>query len=325
MTATAADPLCEATGWPIRVGLVNNMPDAAFLDTEAQFRQALQAGAGAGLPVALDLYTITEIPRSERTRAIIRARYQGLDELWASPPDALIVTGTEPRCSALALEPCWPHLEQLLDWASCAVPTVLLSCLAAHAGLLVFDGIDRVQRPVKCTGVFRGRVGDEGEPLAQGLGEAVPIPHSRINEVSEAEILEAGYRVVVGSGPAGEGWSVAARECRDALVVLCQGHPEYSRLSLLREYRRDVRRHLFGSGAPAYPALPAGYLSEQAAETLAAFQARATRPGADPHALWAAFPYDEVAAGVQNTWVDGTVTLYANWLRAARVASAATL
>lgn len=305
---------------PITVGLVNNMPDAAFTETEEQFRRAVSAGPDGGAGIALDLYTIAEIPRSERTAAVIASRYRGLHELWQRPPDALIVTGTEPVQAQLRDEPYWPQLQHLLEWASAAVPTVLLSCLAAHAGFLVFDGIERVQRSEKCSGVFRGRV-NLFDPLAKGLPESAWVPHSRINEVPQEAALAAGYRIVVGSGVSGAGWAVAARECGDSVVVFCQGHPEYSTLSLLREYRRDVRRYLLGDRRE-YPSVPEGYLSDEAAAALEAFASRATQSDQDPGKLWDQFPYDAVAETVQNTWAASSATLYANWLRAARRAAA---
>ena len=316
MVATAVLHAYDIETQPITVGLVNNMPDAAFAETEEQFRRAVSSGPDGGAGIALDLYTITEIPRSERTAAIIASRYRGLDELWRHPPDALIVTGTEPVQAQLRDEPYWPQLRHLLEWASTNVPTVLLSCLAAHAGFLVFDGIERVQRPDKCSGVFRGRV-NPFDPLAKGLPESAWVPHSRVNEIPEGAALAAGYRVVIGSGLSGAGWSVAVRECGDSVFVFCQGHPEYSTLSLLREYRRDVRRYLLG-GRPQYPSLPQGYLSEDAAEVLEAFARQTTRPAANPQRLWEQFPYDAVAETVQNTWAASSAMLYANWLRSAR-------
>ena len=62
---------------PITVALVNNMPDSAFLDTENQFRGAALGTNGAG--IEFELYTIKEIPRSEKVaaadrRALPRAR-----------------------------------------------------------------------------------------------------------------------------------------------------------------------------------------------------------------------------------------------------------
>ncbi len=303
------------------MGLVNNMPDAAFAETEEQFRRVLSAGPDDGAGIALDLYTITEIQRSDKAAAIVRSRYRGLDELWRNPPDALIVTGTEPVHARLDCEPYWPYLVHLLEWASTSVPTVMLSCLAAHAGFLAFDGIERVQRVNKCSGVFRGAV-DLCDPLAEGLPESICVPHSRLNEIPEPVALQAGYRIVVGSGCSGAGWAVAAREHGESLFVLCQGHPEYSRLSLLREYRRDVRRYLFGGGPAEYPRLPEGYLSDDAVAILDAFAQRAVRSADDASTLWEQFPYDVVADSVQNTWAGQSAALYANWLQAARRATA---
>jgi homoserine O-succinyltransferase/O-acetyltransferase len=301
------------------VALVNNMPDSAFLDTEEQFRALISSPTGAE-PVDLALYTITELPRSEAIASVIRSRYRGLDQLWTHVPDALIVTGTEPAQAQLPYEPYWPYLARLLEWAASSVPTTMLSCLAAHASVLLFDGIERVPRAVKCSGVYQGAVEDPADPLTQGLPATVPIPHSRMNDAPQAAMVEAGYRIVIGDGRSGAGWAVAAHNRGDGLFVLCQGHPEYGTLSLLREYRRDVRRYLFGRGAVPYPALPEGYLSPEAAVILDDFERRATTSALDPPELWESFPYDQVATSVRNTWGAASSRLYANWLGLARAA-----
>jgi homoserine O-succinyltransferase len=299
------------------VALVNNMPDSAFIDTEEQFR-ALTALPSAGESVDLALYTITEIPRSEAIASVIQSRYRGLDQLWTHVPDALIVTGTEPAQAQLPYEPYWPYLARLLEWAASSVPTTMLSCLAAHASVLLFDGIERVPRRVKCSGVYDGAVEDPAEPLVAGLPRRVPIPHSRMNDVPEEAMLEAGYEIVIGSGRSDVGWSVAARTRGDGRFVLCQGHPEYGTLSLLREYRRDVRRSLFGRGAVPYPRLPEAYFRPDTVAILDSFERRATMLTAEPLKLWERFPYDEVLNGVENSWASSSTAFYANWLGLAR-------
>ena len=303
---------------PVTVALVNNMPDPAFVDTEQQFRSV--ACAAGTERIEFELYTIKEIPRSEKVASVIASRYRGLDELWGRPPDGLIVTGTEPKHPQLHREPYWPYLARLLEWAVDNVRTTLLSCLASHASILLFDGIERTPRPTKCSGVFDGVVEECLDPLATGLPGVVPVPHSRLNDVPEAALVDAGYRIVVGSGASDVGWSVATREQGDSLFVLCQGHPEYGTLSLLREYRRDVRRALYGRGTIPYPRLPEGYLAQEAVEKLTKFAARAQRRWKDPDRLWARFPYEQVAPGVENTWAAPSALLYANWVRLARSA-----
>lgn len=301
------------------MALVNNMPDGAFTDTEEQFGRMVSA---AGPNVNLELYTITALPRSDRVALAIDARYRDLDELWSRPPDALIVTGTEPTQDDMRDEATWPYIVRLLGWAADFVPTVMLSCLASHASLLFFDGLERRRLPGKCSGVFSGQVADPEDPLAAGLPEQAMTPHSRLNEVPVGALLDAGYRIVVGGAESAAGWSVATREIGSAQFVLCQGHPEYGTLSLLREYRRDVRRYLHSRGTLAYPQIPEGYLSAADVRTLTDFAATATSAKNDPQQLWAAFPYREVAETVQNTWLSGSMTLYANWLELARAAAA---
>jgi homoserine O-succinyltransferase/O-acetyltransferase len=294
---------------PINVALVNNMPDAAFVDTEAQFRRALE---GYGAPVELELYTMAGIVRSEDVATEIRSRYRALDELWGNAPEALIITGTEPAQAQLPFEPYWPYLARLLEWAAESVPTTMLSCLAAHASVLLSDGIERVPRAVKCSGVFTGAVTDPDNPLAAGLPDQVPVPHSRINDLPEQALIDAGYRVLIGSATAG--WSVASRRNGESLFVLCQGHPEYTTESLLKEYRRDVRRSLFGRGAVPYPSPPEGYVEGEGLAALKEFAERAEQAGTDPRELFGSFPFDQVAAGLRNTWSEPAARLYANWL-----------
>jgi homoserine O-succinyltransferase len=300
----------------ITVALVNNMPDSAFVATEEQFRR-VAACAPDGASAHVDLYTFPGIAHSESVASAIRARYRSLDDLWKQPPDALIVTGNEPKHQRLDDEPYWPNLARLMEWAANAVPTTLLSCLSAHAFTLLFDGIERAPCEVKCSGVFEGVVGDRRHPLTAGLAEQAALPHSRLNDVPEGELLQAGYQLVIGSGPANAGWAVATCERGSGLFVLCQGHPEYETLSLLREYRRDVRRHLLGEMAIPYPRLPEGYLTAQATARLEEFAQQAAEANGDARSLWDSFPYDDVASSVKNTWAVTSTTLYRNWMRLA--------
>ncbi len=298
------------------IALVNNMPDSAFVATEEQFRH-MTACAPCG--ARLELYTITEIPRSEPVASVIQARYRSVDELRTHPPDALIVTGTEPKHNQLDREPYWPYLARLMEWAADSVPTTMLSCLAAHAFTLLFDGIERVPCEVKCSGVFEGVVTNRRDPLARGLGKHVLMPHSRLNDVPETELVQAGYQIVIGSGPSSVGWALATCQRGQGLFVLCQGHPEYETLGLLREYRRDVRRCLFAEGALAYPRLPEGYLPAGAAATFERFAQRAAAAAGNPQELWDSFPYDELASSIENTWAVASATLYRNWMHLASV------
>jgi homoserine O-succinyltransferase len=132
-------------------------------------------------------------------------------------------------------------------------------------------------------------------------------PHSRWNELPLDALRAAGYCIL--SASADTGANIFARQQR-SLLVLFQGHPEYERSTLLKEYRRDVERYANGKQTH-YPTLPSGYFSSEASATLDALRRRTL---GTPSAARPSFPYTSVLAGVQNTWREGAVQIYGNWL-----------
>ena len=122
------------------------MPDAALLATERQFSNLLTAAAGRA-DVRLHLFALRDVPRSPEARAALERTYRDAASLAASRIDALIVTGAEPLAAELALEPYWPALTELIDWADANTVSTIFSCLAAHVGVQHFDRIVRQPLP----------------------------------------------------------------------------------------------------------------------------------------------------------------------------------
>ena len=290
----------------IDIGLVNNMPDAALKATERQFRALLRAVAD-DVTVDLTLYTLPEVPRTDFGREEV-SRYTDLRELWTSHHDGLIVTGTEPRAADLKDEPYWESLTSVLEWAEHHTYSTILSCLAAHAGILHLDGIARRPLGDKRFGVFECvRVADH--PLTAAAPRHLQMPQSRWNEVPEEALLACGYRVLTRSVGAGVDSFVKQRK---SLFVFFQGHPEYDATTLLLEYRRDIGRFLRRE-RETYPPMPQGYFDE---ETVAALAALRERARLDPREeLLAEFPTAMAAGKVTNTWRSTAESLYRNWLQ----------
>jgi homoserine O-succinyltransferase len=287
------------------IALVNNMPDAALDATERQFR-ALLSAAAADLDLRLTLYTLPEVPRTEFGRRQV-SKYSNIDDLWDRRHDGLIVTGAEPQAADLKDEPYWGSLTRLLEWAEQSTYSTILSCLAAHAGILHLDGI--VRRPLgdKRHGVFECiRVGDH--PLTASAPGRLRMPHSRRNDIPEEALRACGYRVLMRSDEAGVDTFVKQR---NSLFVFFQGHPEYEAVTLLLEYRRDVARYLRYE-RDTYPPMPQGYLDEETERRLAALRERALADRRE--ALLADFPTATAAAGVRNNWRSSAEHLYRNWL-----------
>jgi homoserine O-succinyltransferase len=292
-------------GEAIEIALVNNMPDAALDATERQFRALLSAAAG-GRDVRLTVYSLPEVRRGPYGRQRT-ARYGRLDELWGRRLDGLIVTGAEPQAEDLRDEPYWGSLTRLLEWAEASTYSTVLSCLAAHAGILFMDGIARRRLAGKQFGVFEcARVCDH--PLTASAQGGLRAPHSRWNDVAEDALQACGYRVLTRSPDAGVDMFVKQRH---SLFVFFQGHPEYDAVTLLLEYRRDVGRYLRRE-RDTYPAMPRDYFDEEIERELSALRERALRDRRE--ALLAGFPTETAAARVTNHWRDAAEQVYRNWL-----------
>jgi len=143
----------EADASCLTIGLINNMPDPALQATERQF-VALLGAAADGLGVRLRPYALPEVPRTEWGREYVTRCYAGLDALWSSQLDGLIVTGTEPRSPNLRDEPYWGSLISVLEWAEQHTYSAVWSCLATHAALLHLDGADAFVKERKSLFVF---------------------------------------------------------------------------------------------------------------------------------------------------------------------------
>jgi homoserine O-succinyltransferase/O-acetyltransferase len=305
--ASAANRGLEAAHG-VNIALINNMPDAALEDTEAQFFSLLEAASG-DIPVHVQLYYLPDVPRGDRVETHLRSHYLPIEDLWNRRLDGAIITGTEPRQSNLRDESYWETLAGVFDWAEEHTASTVLSCLAAHASVLHSDGIERTPLGDKQFGVFEyQRTWDHW--LTDGLPQSVRFPHSRWNEVRGSALTERGYEVLDQSGEAGI--NLFVKKKGNSLFVHFQGHPEYGSQTLLKEYRRDIRRFLKQERA-TYPSMPEGYFDSKGRELLDDFRKTVeARPSEEALAI---FPESRLVDGLRNAWQSSAVQIYGNWLK----------
>jgi len=291
----------------IRIALINNMPDAALEDTELQFFDLLD-DASEDIPVLVKLFSLTGVPRTDRGVRHLNSFYSGIDELWDSQFDALIMTGTEPQQPNLRQEPFWPTFVSVLDWAELNTHSTILSCLAAHAGVLHSDGIERHRLNDKRFGVF-DFAKSSAHALTSRTSETIRFPHSRWNEARSNDLTSCGYTVLSQSAEAGVDCFVKRK--KNSLFVHFQGHPEYGERTLLKEYRRDIRRFLRNE-RETYPTMPQGYFGREAIRALNEFREIARVSGED---AMTGFPEEVLFKQLQNTWRSSALCIYGNWMR----------
>lgn len=288
----------------LHIGLINNMPDRALAATERQFVSLLDS-ASDGIVVRLSLFELPGIPRAGSARDYVSRSYLPLDTLWNSRPDAVIVTGTEPRAPDLRDEPYWASFAELLAWSEHNTLSAIWSCLAAHAAVLCSDGIGRRRLLNKRFGVFECARESE-HPLFSGVTPRLLMPHSRWNDVPLQQLQQAGYQVLTRDT---EGMADCFLRQRKSLFVFFQGHPEYEQNTLFLEYRRDVGRYLKRE-SETYPSLPCRYFDHDTANSLHAAREQFTRDRR-PDRLTG---LPECPGIVTTAWRPGAVRIYRNWL-----------
>jgi homoserine O-succinyltransferase len=286
------------------VGLVNNMPDTALESTERQFRSLLLAASGE-LSIFLRIFSIPDPRRSEVGREYVRQRCSTIEALWTERLDGLIVTGTEPLAHDLKDEPYWPALIRLVDWSAANTLSTIWSCLAAHAAVYHRDGIERRAFDQKLSGVFECTKNGE-HAIIRDAPSRWCVPHSRHNDLPEGELLAKNYCIISRSPVVGA--DIFLKQ-GDSLSVFVQGHPEYEPDTLLREYRRDIRRFVAGE-RKTYPEMPRGYFDR---ETEARFDEMEDRIVQERHHDGLrTFP--SVEGRLAFNWRQSAVRLYSNWL-----------
>ena len=292
----------------LHVGLLNMMPDAAFEATERQFMR-LVGSCNRIAQIYVHPFAVDASVRGLKARNYIGRYYESFDDVRISGLDALVISGANPALPEMEDEPFWDPLVEVMEWAAEHVCSVVCSCLATHAYLRHFHGVARRRcLPDKRWGVYEHR-NVASHPLVASLNTRFDAPHSHVYEMTRADVEPAGVQVLSESEEAGFHQAVSADGFR---FVFFQGHPEYDKVSLAKEYKREVTRFVAGE-RETYPRYPERYFAPPAREMLDRHRdevVEAMARGATPPA----FPDAELEPRLDNTWTDTGKAMFNNWL-----------
>ncbi len=292
----------------LHIGFLNIMPDAALEATERQFFRLV----GACNQIAqfhVHPFTIKGLPRNEAAQTHIDLYYETFEQLKEDGLDALIISGANVIHEHLQDEDFWLPLTEVFEWAKLNVTSILCSCLATHALIQFCYGIERTRLPAKRWGVYSHKVINRKHPLTAEINTRFDVPHSRFNEVFQADLEQQGINILVNSPEAGVHLAVSPDGFR---IVFFQGHPEYDDISLLKEYKREVLRYI-NHETEEYPPFPAHYFNAQVQAVFHAYagQVHSALKNRQPVP---SFPEQEVEPFLDNTWRDTAKAVFNNWL-----------
>ena len=221
---------------PIKIGLLNLMPLKE--DTELQILRSL-----SNTPLQVDVVFVTvKSHQSKNTSANHLNRfYEIFDDIKDQKFDGFIITGAPVEQMPFEEVDYWEELKGIMEWTKTHVTSTFHVCWGAQAGLYYHYGIDKVQLPSKLFGIFEHQVMNRKIPLVRGFDDRFYAPHSRHTDVPIEKIREDDRLMILAESEEAGVFLVMAEDGRQIFVM---GHPEYDRVTLDTEYKRDLSKGL---------------------------------------------------------------------------------
>lgn len=221
---------------PISIGLLNLMPLKE--DTELQILRSL---SNTPLQVDVTFVRMTSHVSKNTSTSHIYKFYEAFEDIRYQKFDGFIITGAPVEQMKFEEVDYWKELAEIMEWTKTNVTSTLHLCWGAQAGIYYHYGINKEMLPKKLSGVYRHRVRNRKIPLVRGFDDVFMAPHSRHTEVPQS-LLEADERITILADSLQAGvFMCMAQEGRQIFVM---GHPEYDRMTLDSEYKRDMGRGL---------------------------------------------------------------------------------
>ncbi len=221
---------------PISIGLLNLMPLKE--DTELQILRSL-----SNTPLQTDVTFVrvsSHVSKNTSTSHIYKF-YEPFEAIKKQRFDGFIITGAPVEQMPFEEVDYWEELKEIRDWTVTNVTSTLHLCWGAQAGIYYHYGIDKAPLAEKKFGIFPHHVRNRKIPLVRGFDDVFYAPHSRHTEVPQA-LLEQDERMMILADSEEAGvFLCMAKEGRQIFVM---GHPEYDRMTLDSEYKRDLGKGL---------------------------------------------------------------------------------
>ena len=229
---------------PLEILILNLMPLKE--DTEVQLLRAL-----SNTPLQIDItflqtasYTSTHTSESH-----LNQFYLTFDDVKDKKFDGMIITGAPIEHMDFEDVDYWPELTSIMDWTKTNVTSTFHICWGAQAGLYYHYGVRKIWLDQKVSGVYMHKVSNRKIPLVRGFDDVFMAPHSRNTESSPEDIRKCEDLIVLAESEQVGDLLVMSKDGRQIFVL---GHLEYDRMTLDKEYKRDLGKGL-------NPAIPENY------------------------------------------------------------------
>jgi homoserine O-succinyltransferase len=221
---------------PLQIAILNLMPLKE--DTEVQLLRCL-----SNTPLQVDitfLSTATYIGKNTFASHLDKF-YQTFEDVECLRFDGLIITGAPVEQMKFEKVAYWEELTHIMEWSKSHVTSTLHICWGAQAGLYYHYGIPKYLLDKKLFGIYEHRVHHRPVPIVRGFDDVFLAPHSRHTGICTADIEKIPDLTIMADSKEA-GVFLAMENSGSQFFML--GHPEYDRMTLDKEYHRDLDKGL---------------------------------------------------------------------------------
>lgn len=229
---------------PLKILILNLMPIKQ--ETELQLLRAM-----SNTPLQIDvtfLQAATHVSKNT-SASHLQKFYNTFDEIENQKFDGMVITGAPVEQMEYEEVNYWDELTRIMEWSKRNVTSTLHICWGAQAGLYYHYGIQKFLMNEKLSGVYEHKVMNRRVPLVRGFDDYFKAPHSRYTTVRREDV-EANPSLTILADSQEAGVYIVVDEGGKNIFVM--GHPEYDRMTLDGEYKRDC-------GKGINPKLPVNY------------------------------------------------------------------
>lgn len=221
---------------PLQVCILNIMP--VKQDTELQLLRAL---SNTPLQVDVTFLMVTSHVSQNTSANHLNRFYTTFEDIKNKRFDGMIITGAPVEDISFEEVDYWDEICEIMDWAEEHVTSTLHICWGAQAAFYHYYGIQKRQLSEKLFGLYSHKVQNRKVPLVRGFDDFFLAPHSRHTETPAADIHNCeAVTVLAESDEAG----VFLAYAENGKKIFINGHPEYDRFTLDKEYQRDLAKGL---------------------------------------------------------------------------------
>ena len=132
----------------------------------------------------------------------------------------------------------WNELTKIMEWSKKHVFSTISICWGAQATLYYHYGIKKYKLEKKLFGIYPLKINVCHTMLLRGFDEIFNMPQSRHTEVRAEDIEKVPELEILENSKESGVSIVRTKDKRDVFIM---GHLEYDRMTLAKEYERDVK------------------------------------------------------------------------------------